>query len=44
MRIITTAVAAALLALLAAFGIYEAAQPPVKQATTPLYDYGATNN
>lgn len=43
MRIIVTGVAAVLLALLAAFGIYQAAQPPVKQATTPLYDYGATN-
>lgn len=43
MRIIVTAVAAALLALLASFGIYQAAEPPAKQATTPLYDYGATN-
>lgn len=41
MRIILTALVAAVLAGLAGFGIYQAAQPTAAQVTTPLVNYGS---
>ncbi|WP_270889450.1 hypothetical protein [Pedococcus sp. 5OH_020] len=42
MRIAVTAVVAAVLGLLSSYGVYQAAQPPVKQSQAPLYDYGTS--
>jgi hypothetical protein len=41
MRIVVTAVIAAALGVFASYGVYAAAQPPVKQASQPLFDYGS---
>ena len=40
MRILLTRVAAAILAVLASVGVYQASQPVSKQATTPIIQYG----
>ena len=41
MRIVVTAIVSALLGLGASYGVYQAAQPPVRQSQAPLYDYGS---
>jgi hypothetical protein len=40
-QIALTVIVGIVLAALASFGVYEAAQPTATQVTTPLVDYGA---